>query len=67
MGAHLDSRAAIIAALTELLDAAQAAKTVRDDVDALDVAAALGGIFLLADPERAHRLLDVTIDGLKTV
>ena len=57
----------IVAALTELLDAAQAAGTVRGDVDAIDVAAALGGIYLLAEPERAHRLLNVTIDGLRTV
>jgi AcrR family transcriptional regulator len=67
VGAHTDSRAAIVAALTELLDAAQQAGTIRADVDALDVAAALGGIYLLADPARAHRLLSVTIDGLKTV
>ena len=57
----------IVAALTELLDAAQAAGTVRGDVDAIDVAAALGGIYLLAEPERAHRLLSVSIDGLRTV
>ena len=62
-----ESRAVIVAALTELLDAAQAAGTVRGDVDAIDVAAALGGIYLLAEPERAHRLLSVTIDGLRTV
>src|SRR5690242_2522071 len=52
VGAHAESRAAILAALTELLDAAQSARTVRDDVDARDVAAALGGIFLLAEPDR---------------
>ena len=67
VGTHSESRAAILAALTELLDAAQAAATVRRDVAARDVAAALGGIFLLAEPDRAHRLLDVTIDGLRTV
>jgi AcrR family transcriptional regulator len=67
VGAHAESRVAIMAALTELLDAAQAAGTVRGDVDARDVAAALGGIFLLAEPDRAHRLLDVTIDGLRAV
>ena len=64
---HAESRAAIVAALSELLDAAQAAGTVRGDVDVLDVAAALGGVYLLAEPERAHRLLGVTIDGLRTV
>jgi len=67
VGAHAESRVAILAALTELLGAAQAVGTVRGDVDARDVAAALGGIFLLAEPDRAHRLLGVTIDGLRTV
>jgi AcrR family transcriptional regulator len=67
MTSGAESRAAIVAALSELLDAAQSAGTVRTDVDAIDVAAALGGIYLLADPERAHRLLSVTIDGLRTV
>jgi AcrR family transcriptional regulator len=62
-----ESRTVIVAALSRLLDAAQAAGTVRGDVDAIDVAAALGGIYLLAEPERAHRLLSVTIDGLRTV
>jgi AcrR family transcriptional regulator len=66
-GVHAESRDAILAALTELLDAAQSAGTVRGDVDALDVAAALGGVYLLAEPGRAHRLMRVTIDGLRTV
>ena len=63
---HADSRAVIVAALNQLLDAAQAAGTVRTDIDALDVAAALGGIYLTSDPARAHRVLAVFIAGLRT-
>ncbi|HEY6891967.1 MAG TPA: TetR/AcrR family transcriptional regulator [Solirubrobacter sp.] len=61
---HAESRAAIEAGLGRLLDAAQAAGTVRSDVDVLDVAAALGGIYLVSDPARAHRVLSVFIAGL---
>ena len=64
---HADSRAVIVAALNQLLDAAQAAGTVRTDIDALDVAAALGGIYLTSDPARAHRVLAVFIAGLRTL
>ncbi|MDA0159440.1 TetR/AcrR family transcriptional regulator [Solirubrobacter ginsenosidimutans] len=64
---HADSRAVIVAALNQLLDAAQAAGTVRTDVDALDVAAALGGIYLVSDPTRAHRVLAVFTAGLRTL
>jgi AcrR family transcriptional regulator len=62
---HAESRAAIVSAISLLLDAAQAAGTVRTDVEATDVAAALGGIYLVSDPERAHRVLSLVIDGLR--
>lgn len=61
---HAESRAVIIAGLTMLLDAAQRAGAARTDIDADDVAALLGGVFLLTDSERAHRLLSVLIDGI---
>ena len=35
------------------------------DIDARDLAAALGGIYLVADPARAHRVLAVFISGLR--
>ena len=63
---HAESRDAIVAGVRLLLDAAQAAGTIRTDVDALDVAAALGGIYLVTDPARAHRVLTVFIAGLNT-
>jgi AcrR family transcriptional regulator len=63
---HAESRAAIVAAIGLLLDAAQTAGTVRTDVDATDVAAALGGIYLVSDPDRAHRVLTLVTDGLRT-
>jgi AcrR family transcriptional regulator len=64
---HAESRAAIVAGLGLLLDAAQAAGTIRTDVDVLDVAAALGGIYLTSDPARAHRVLAVFVAGLRNL
>jgi AcrR family transcriptional regulator len=62
---HAASHAAILAGLDELLGAAQQSGRVRPDVDAADVAAILGGVFLLSDNARAHRLMTVLIDGLR--
>jgi AcrR family transcriptional regulator len=62
---HAESRAAIVAGLGLLLDAAQAAGTVRTDIDARDLAAALGGIYLVSEPARAHRVLAVFVSGLR--
>ncbi len=62
----LDSRGRVIAALAMLLDAAQAAGTVRGDIDAEDLATALGGIYQIpGDPQKAHRIMNVVIDGLR--
>lgn len=66
---YLKSRAKIVEALTTLLDAARAAGTVRDDVDAEDVLLAIGGIWSMpVEPgweERARRLLGLVMDGLR--
>jgi AcrR family transcriptional regulator len=62
---HVESRAVIMRGLAQLLAAAQGAGAARDDLDAADVAALLGGVFLIADRQRAHRLLDVVIDGIR--
>lgn len=61
-----DSRGRILAALAGLLAPAQADGAVRADVDAEDVAATLGGVYLALDePARAHRVVDLIIDGLR--
>lgn len=62
-----DSRSRVLAALAGLLAAAQADGSVRADVDAEDVAATLGGVYLALDePARAHRVIDLIVDGLRT-
>ncbi|MFJ8791587.1 TetR/AcrR family transcriptional regulator [Streptomyces sp. NPDC102462] len=64
------SRDMIQAAITSLMDACAAAGTIRTDISPADLGAALEGIALTsARPEqrdRAERLLDLTLDGLKT-
>ena len=63
------SRARMVAAITELIDAGAAAGAIRDDVQAEDVMASLSGISLAAgSPEQqrqAERLLDLLMDGLR--
>ncbi|MFL4910104.1 TetR/AcrR family transcriptional regulator [Streptomyces sp. MMS24-I2-30] len=64
------SREMIQAALSTLMDACAAAGTIRADIGPTDIGAALEGIALTsASPDqrqRAERLLDLTLDGLKT-
>jgi AcrR family transcriptional regulator len=64
------SRDMIQAAVTALMDACAAAGTIRTDISPADMSAALEGIAVTsAEPEqreRAERLLDLTLDGLKT-
>ncbi|MFG2290138.1 TetR/AcrR family transcriptional regulator [Streptomyces sp. NPDC048595] len=64
------SREMIQAALTALMDACTAAGLIRTDISPADIGAALEGIALTsAGPgqrQRAERLLDLTLDGLKT-
>ncbi|MFC8824981.1 TetR/AcrR family transcriptional regulator [Streptomyces sp. NPDC057137] len=63
------SRDMILAAVTALMDTCVAAGTIRTDIGPADMAAALEGIALTsASPERrerAERLLDLTLDGLR--
>ncbi|MGV4926657.1 TetR/AcrR family transcriptional regulator (plasmid) [Streptomyces sp. BHT-5-2] len=64
------SREMIQAALGTLMDACVAAGAIRTDVGPTDIGAALEGIALTsASPEQRHqaeRLLDLTLDGLKS-
>jgi AcrR family transcriptional regulator len=64
------SRDMIQAAITALMDACAAAGTIRTDISASDMGAALAGIALTsAKPEQreqAERLLDLTLDGLRS-
>jgi AcrR family transcriptional regulator len=64
-----ESRDKLLAAISTLLHAAVEAGTVRSDVEAGDVLAALSGISLAAeDPSQraqARRLLDLLMDGLR--
>lgn len=63
----IDSRGRVVGALAALLQNAQAAGAVRTDVDAEDVAATLGGVYpLLDEPARAHKVIDLILDGLRT-
>jgi hypothetical protein len=60
------SRARILAALTELLEAAIAEGSVRDDLAPFDVLTNLSGIALAStDPDQHERLLDLLMDGLR--
>lgn len=66
---YAQSRAKMVEALATILDAARAAGTVRDDVDAEDVLLAMGSIWNVpTEPgweERARRLLGLVMDGLR--
>ncbi|MFI1095330.1 TetR/AcrR family transcriptional regulator [Streptomyces sp. NPDC020917] len=63
------SREMIQTAVTALLDACAAAGTIRTDIGPADLGAALEGIALTSgrpeQRERAERLLDLTLDGLR--
>lgn len=63
------SRDMIQAAITALMDACVAAGTIRTDISPTDMGAALEGIAVTSGMpehrERAERLLDLTLDGLK--
>ncbi|WP_198037003.1 TetR/AcrR family transcriptional regulator [Nocardia sp. BMG51109] len=64
------SREMIQAAITTLMDACAAAGAIRADIGPADLGAALEGIALTSagaeHRERAERLLDLTLDGLKS-
>ena len=64
------SRDMIQAAITALMDACAAAGTIRTDISPNDMGAALAGIALTSakseQREQAERLLDLTLDGLRS-
>jgi AcrR family transcriptional regulator len=66
---YADSHEMIQGALISLMDAGTAAGTIRSDIRATDMFAALAGIALTSarpeQREQAERLLDLTLDGLK--
>ncbi|MEW2491536.1 helix-turn-helix domain-containing protein [Streptomyces sp. NPDC048411] len=66
---YAHSRELIMTALATLLNAAAATGTVRTDIDATDLFAALTGVALASGKpeqrEQAERLLDLTLDGLR--
>ncbi|MFF4754967.1 TetR/AcrR family transcriptional regulator [Streptomyces sp. NPDC002514] len=67
---YAHSREMMLEALTSLMDAAVTARTIRTDISATDMYAALSGIALTSGKpdqrEQAERLLDLTLDGLST-
>jgi AcrR family transcriptional regulator len=68
---HAQTRTELLAAITEILDAGHSAGEIRTDITAEDIAASLIGIFTVAQPpeheDRAGRLLDILMDGLRCV
>jgi AcrR family transcriptional regulator len=67
--AHAQTRVELLAAIDGILTAGRAAGEIRPDVSAEDVAASLIGTFTVAGSaeqrERATRLLDLLMDGLR--
>ncbi|MFF4160802.1 TetR/AcrR family transcriptional regulator [Streptomyces sp. NPDC001678] len=67
---YAQSHEMMMAALTSLLTAGVEAGTIRSDISAADMFAALTGIALTSGKpeqrEQAERLLDLTLDGLST-
>jgi AcrR family transcriptional regulator len=61
------TRAQILGAIEPLLAAGVAAGTLRSDVDAADVLAAMSAVWQTADAEQARRLLRLVLDGLRHV
>ena len=63
------TRGQMTAALTQLIDAAIAAGTIRSDADPEDVLRAMGGVWAMSDGpqwrEQAQRLLALLMDGLR--
>ena len=64
---HGQGRAALLAALTQILEAGRRAGDIRSDTNAEDVSASLIGIFTVASAHAAQlkRLLDLLMDGLR--
>jgi AcrR family transcriptional regulator len=63
---HGQGRAALLAAITSILDAGRKAGDIRSDANAEDVSASLIGIFSVASAlPQLKRLLDLLMDGLR--
>jgi AcrR family transcriptional regulator len=64
------SRSELVAAIAKILDAGTAAKEIRADISAEDLAANLLGIFSVSgapeQSEQANRLLNLLMDGLRS-
>lgn len=64
-----ETRTSILGAITALLDACRAERSVRADADAEDVMRAMWGVWLVpAGPDwdrQVRRLLDLVVDGLR--
>jgi len=67
--AHAHTRTELLGAIDEILDAGRTSGELRADVPAADIAAALIGIFTVANSPEHHelaaRLLDLLMDGLR--
>jgi AcrR family transcriptional regulator len=66
---HTETRAAILSAISTILDAGTVAGDLRSDVTATEVSAALIGLFTVGQQAggtiRTDRLLDILLDGLR--
>jgi AcrR family transcriptional regulator len=66
---YADARLQMVGAITTLMGAAEAAGSIRSDVEPEDVLRVMSGIWLVADgedwSERARRLLALLMDGLR--
>jgi len=66
---YADARLQMVGAITRLLETAEAAGTIRSDVEPEDVLRLMSGIWLAADgedwSERARRGLSLVMDGLR--
>jgi AcrR family transcriptional regulator len=64
---HAHGRSALLAAITDILEAGAKAGDIRGDTNAEDVSASLIGIFSVAGAHEAQlkRLLDLLMDGLR--
>jgi hypothetical protein len=64
-----ESRDRLLAAITALLQAGAVAGTLRSDIEPSDVLTSLSGVSMVtanqAQPDQAHRILDLLMDGLR--
>ena len=64
-----DAKSRVLVTITQLIDAAEQAGSIRPDVDPHDVIHTLGGFCLMndvnADPEQGRRVAQLLMDGLR--